>query len=1071
VKQARKHIFSFLVFLFCNLFGFGQTPHEDHLKKTDSLISAEAFQEALRFVNTNIETLIASKNYYESTDYIYYLGKITSKIKSNQEGEAAVLKFSNRLYKETQDPKALRQLHLETGSFYEYLGKPQLAIEQNLKALEFTNKMPDKNGQLVGLIYNNIGVFYSNMGNIQKASQYHKKAIEAYTSYEKTDKEQYYITYNSLGAMMWYSSKIDSALFYYKEAEKVLSQLEKNPKNQYYRPATLNNNMAAVHSILGDIDASIDAMQLTVSYLNSYIKEDIAEVHKDAGKEFLFQAIENLGGIYKDMGNFQKAKDILYYAFEQKQKHFSPDSPEIAKGKILLGQIELALKNFDKAHAHLTDGISQIESTSNNDFWLADAHNYLASIYIERGDIETAKACFEKSECYYKTALGEYYDEIYLDFIVNASHFYAQNGYGDKALELSEKAHQYIIENQGKKTLLEYAQVVNLAEINYELGHYQTALNKSTEALTLLKDSTFAHTNSLGKLQITASKPEAILVKVKSELMLKNEKDTPFIKKKYEELLEAIAIIEQEKTLLTHDSGINILLANNTEVFEQTKKLALELYNTSQDKSYLDKLLSLHESMLYNRIRTRLNSQSSLSFADIPKAVSEKENTLKAKLNASIENAEDLNDFMKIQAEWNHFLLELKKNHPKYYTLKYASISQSLPDISSKITDSTTLIKYAFIDENLYAFVITNKDRNLVTLNNKLLKNTLDKFENVDDIHLYHDLYNVLWKPLETLVKTEKVVVIPDQILFNTSFETLSPIPVANAKELAKNCLLSKHNISYHYSLFLLDNKSKTIGYDKSFIAFTPEFDETMKEDYKLSILDSITMDNTYLKLLPQPFSKDLAKQYAKVFKGEFFANKNASKTVFLNEANEHKIIHIGTHAESNNISPELSRLIFAKHAPDDNNSLFTYEIYDQNLNSNLAILTACETGKPTYQAGEGMISLAHAFNYAGSESILTSLWEIDEQSSMLIVESFYNYLAQGLPKDEALKNAKLDYIANAEDRTLAPSYWAGLVLIGDSSAIDISASNNFDWLLFLLLIVAALSFVIIHSIRQKKKS
>src|SRR5690606_41293236 len=69
-----------------------------------------------------------------------------------------------------------------------------------------------------------------------------------------------------------------------------------------------------------------------------------------------------------------------------------------------------------------------IESTSNNDFWLADAHNYLASIYIERGDIETAKACFEKSECYYKTALGEYYDEIYLDFIVNASHFYAQNG-------------------------------------------------------------------------------------------------------------------------------------------------------------------------------------------------------------------------------------------------------------------------------------------------------------------------------------------------------------------------------------------------------------------------------------------------------------------------------------------------------------------------------------------------------------------------------------------------------------------------------------------------------------------
>ena len=62
-------------------------------------------------------------------------------------------------------------------------------------------------------------------------------------------------------------------------------------------------------------------------------------------------------------------------------------------------------------------------------------------------------------------------------------------------------------------------------------------------------------------------------------------------------------------------------------------------------------------------------------------------------------------------------------------------------------------------------------------------------------------------------------------------------------------------------------------------------------------------------------------------------------------------------------------------------------------MSSNLAILTACETGKPTYQAGEGMISLAHAFNYAGSESILTSLWKIDEQSSAVIIESFYKYL------------------------------------------------------------------------------
>jgi hypothetical protein len=76
-------------------------------------------------------------------------------------------------------------------------------------------------------------------------------------------------------------------------------------------------------------------------------------------------------------------------------------------------------------------------------------------------------------------------------------------------------------------------------------------------------------------------------------------------------------------------------------------------------------------------------------------------------------------------------------------------------------------------------------------------------------------------------------------------------------------------------------------------------------------------LDKTYLTLLSQPFSADLVKEYSRVFKGTSFLNEKASKHLFTNVAKEHKIIHIGTHAESNNISPELSRLIFAKNAGD----------------------------------------------------------------------------------------------------------------------------------------------------------
>jgi CHAT domain-containing protein len=138
---------------------------------------------------------------------------------------------------------------------------------------------------------------------------------------------------------------------------------------------------------------------------------------------------------------------------------------------------------------------------------------------------------------------------------------------------------------------------------------------------------------------------------------------------------------------------------------------------------------------------------------------------------------------------------------------------------------------------------------------------------------------------------------------------------------------------------------------------------------------------------------------------------------------------------------------------------LYAYEIYDQNLSSNIAILTACETGKPAFQAGEGMISLAHAFNYAGSESILTSLWQIDEQSSTEIIELFYNYIARGLPKDKALRQAKLDFISTAVGRTISPQYWAGLVLIGDASPIEITSSKM--WVLWFVLGVILIGAVV----------
>ena len=299
-------------------------------------------------------------------------------------------------------------------------------------------------------------------------------------------------------------------------------------------------------------------------------------------------------------------------------------------------------------------------------------------------------------------------------------------------------------------------------------------------------------------------------------------------------------------------------------------------------------------------------------------------------------------------------------------------------------------------------------------------------------------LYEQIWAPLANFVRNNKLVIIPDGILYNLSFDLLTPEKINAYKGLATKSLLAKFTISYRYSLLLLNQQAGKNKLSKNFVAFAPGFSDKMKTQYRYANQDTSQLDNNYLSLLPQPFTISLATRMQEQLGGNSFDNDESTVEAFRSNAGKHKIIHIGTHAESDNMHPEFSRVIFAKDTSNDEsaNSLYLFDIYNCELTSDLAVLSACETGKPGYQDGEGMVSLAHAFNYAGCESIVTGLWKIDEQSSAIIMEQFYKNLLAGMEKDEALRNAKLDYLSKSSGRMLAPQYWAGLVLMGDTSSL-----------------------------------
>lgn len=667
--------------------------------------------------------------------------------------------------------------------------------------------------------------------------------------------------------------------------------------------------------------------------------------------------------------------------------------------------------------------------------------------------------------------MGNTYTKDFLDALLEYSIFAAKNQKRDKAISLAKETYNFTHTGDFKNTLQEFYHTVNLAQVHFLLRDYKEAIKYSDEALcfNILKEG--EKITSSDSILSQYRKPQALLINAKSKYYATENKNPFFLKDLLQQMEEGISILDQRKKVVSNSEDVTLLITENEELLNFAEKLRLELFQITKDEIYLDKLISLHESSIYNRIRSRLNLRENVAFKHIPEKVVLRENQLKSKMVSSLNDSENssIAPFFEASENWEQFLDSLKQNYPKYYKMRYATLEEPMNDLQQKIPDNTTVVRYIFIEDELYVYVVSPSIKKMIKLNYSNVKNYIPKLQNdefsVEKMRpILYELYRALWFPLEKYVQTQKVVIVPDRELFNLSFETLTTKPMRNFKEMATISLLAKYDISYNFSLLLYKDKRKVADYSSEFIAFAPGFNNKMKEEYKLTIEDSMALDKTYLTLLPQPFSEDLVKQYAKVFDGNYFINENASKDLFINKAKEHKIIHIGTHAESNNISPELSRLIFAKTTDGkenyDENSLYSYEIYNIDLSSNLAILTACETGKPTYQAGEGMISLAHAFNYAGSESILTSLWEIDEESSAKIVRFFYNNLSEGMPKDEALRKAKLSYLATAEGRTSAPQYWAGLVLIGDTTPIDLS--NSVAWWWYVLAVIVALALLIL---------
>jgi CHAT domain-containing protein len=446
---------------------------------------------------------------------------------------------------------------------------------------------------------------------------------------------------------------------------------------------------------------------------------------------------------------------------------------------------------------------------------------------------------------------------------------------------------------------------------------------------------------------------------------------------------------------------------------------------------------------------------------------------------------------------------QVKRDYGAYYHLT-ASEPLSVSEIQSRILrEGQALIEYLVGDKKLSIFVITSDSLFYQSIN--IGKNSLKQMlgnlspifrqEKAPDeesrqqifspqladfsIPPAYDLYNALIKPLEpSLHGVEELIIVPDDILFYLPFEMLvydvsgieTAYDFANAK-----FLLEKYAVSYASSASLLNPGLQRPRESRDdILAFgNPDFGAPAEESETTELLASnLRYAGSVVRggsLVSLPHAETEVKVIGEEFRGTVFTGTKATEENFKAKAQEYSILHFATHFLTNEDHPLYSKIVLAQNNGPEDGYLQTYEVFNLNLNADLAVLSACNTGLGKLQRGEGLVGISRAFLYAGVPSLVVSLWSIDDESTATIMKNFYQHLRAGLNKKQALRLAKIDYLKSSQNVGKDPFYWAPYILIGDWHSIHLPARSSLSrWTIFFVVAISVLIAVLF--IRRRKR-
>lgn len=313
---------------------------------------------------------------------------------------------------------------------------------------------------------------------------------------------------------------------------------------------------------------------------------------------------------------------------------------------------------------------------------------------------------------------------------------------------------------------------------------------------------------------------------------------------------------------------------------------------------------------------------------------------------------------------------------------------------------------------------------------------------------------------LEPVLQRKRIIIVADGPLSLLPAEALvmsgEATTYTSFQEL--KYLVYDYDISYAYSSSIFfKNRTSQRSTIENVLAFS--YSGKLEGDYVARRGHQEELPGTYVEL------EALTRLYDRVAR---FTDDGASKFNFINNTAGYDLIHLGVHGVGDQEVADNSRLIFKGDSTADS-ILYAYEIYNLNLDAGLVVLSACETGIGRNQTGEGVLSIARGFVYAGCPSVVMSLWEVPDIFTSSIITGFYEHLKAGKSVSTSLRNSKLQFLQESDMFTAHPAHWAAFVVNGQDLVFRKNSGGSY-WLAALIVAIAAVGgFIWYRRARARK--